>query len=206
MQNNSPAAWGERLARVTAIAAGYGILGLSLLIAFEVIARKLFNYSIQGANEIGGYVLAAGVAFSFAYALIERAHTRVDVFLSLLPRWLQAPLNSLAQLALATMAGFMVWRAAITLFESVEFQSRASTPLQTPLWIPQTLWVIGLGVFALFAGAAALRAMVGLASGRVDAVNREFGPRTTDDDLDDAREEMAHQPHEMPHEAGRSQA
>ncbi|WP_435105779.1 TRAP transporter small permease subunit [Arhodomonas sp. AD133] len=206
MQHRGLTAYGERLAKLAALAAGYGALGLSLLIAFEVVSRKIFSFSIQGVDEIGGYVMAAGVAFSFAYALVERAHTRVDVFLSLFPRRLRAPLNTIAQLALAIMAAFMFWRAVATLLESLEFQSRASTPLQTPLWIPQTVWVAGLGVFALFAIVLALRAVVKLASGQVDAVNREFGPRTTDDELDEAREEISHHDYEVPHGAGRSEA
>lgn len=181
---------GERLAQYGAIAAGYGALALSLLIAFEVIGRKFFHFSIQGADEIGGYIMAIGVAFSFAYALVERAHTRVDVFLTLFPPAIRAPLNVLAMLALAGMATFMLYRGYETLLESLEFQSRASTPLQTPLWIPQGLWVAGLAVFAIFTITFALRAVYLLMAGRLAAVDNEFGPRSTDDEIEDARQQI----------------
>ncbi|MGC3874041.1 TRAP transporter small permease subunit [Halomonas sp. GXIMD04776] len=179
----------RKLAHGAAIAAGYAALGLSLLIAFEVVARKLFNFSLQGVDEIGGYVLAIGVAFSFAYALLHRAHTRVDMLLVKLPALMRAFLNALAMLLLAAFAAFMLWRAIETLGETLEFGSRASTPLQTPLWIPQTLWILGLGVFAVLAVFLALRAWGLLLRGRIGVVNDEFGPRSADDELNEARKD-----------------
>lgn len=175
------------LAHGAALLAGYGALCLSGLITFEVIARKFFDFSLQGADEMGGYVLAIGVAFSFAYALLQRAHTRVDVVLAKLPGGVRAPLNVLASLLLAGFALFMLWRGADTLLVTLEFQSHASTPLQTPLWIPQSLWVAGLAIFALLAALLALRACFLLLSGDIDRLNREFDPRSADDELDEAR-------------------
>jgi TRAP-type C4-dicarboxylate transport system permease small subunit len=181
---------GEGLARLAALAAGYGVLALAFLVAFEVVARKVFNFSMQGADEIGGYVMAAGVAFSFAYALFERAHTRVDVFYAQVPAALRAPLNLFAMLSLAGMAGFMLYRGVATLQESMEFKSLASTPLQTPLWIPQGIWVAGLALFAFFTTIFALRAMYLLAAGNFGKLNQEMGPRDADDEIEEAQREL----------------
>ncbi|GHE21624.1 TRAP transporter small permease subunit [Halomonas urumqiensis] len=181
----------HRLSRGAALAAGYAALGLTLLITFEVIARKLFSFSLQGVDEIGGYVLAIGVSFSFAYALLHRAHTRVDVLMMRLPASLQAPLNGLAMLLLSGFSLFMLWRAIETLHETLEFGSLASTPLQTPLWIPQGLWVIGLAVFAMLTTLMALRALSLLATGRLARVNQEFGPRGAQDELEEAQHDYA---------------
>ncbi|MDN3522777.1 TRAP transporter small permease subunit [Halomonas ramblicola] len=189
MPSPQPYLLARRLAHGAAIAAGYAALGLSLLITFEVLARKLFGFSLQGVDEIGGYVLAIGVSFSFAYALLHRAHTRVDVLLTRLPGWLQAPLNVLAMLMLAAFSSFMLWRAIETLGETLEFGSLASTPLQTPLWIPQGLWVIGLGVFTILTVLLAARALLLLVGGRLAILDRDYGPRTTDDELDEARQD-----------------
>jgi hypothetical protein len=40
--------------RLIGILSGYACLGLSFLIVFEILARKLFNFSKQGVDEIGG--------------------------------------------------------------------------------------------------------------------------------------------------------
>ncbi|ALM53564.1 TRAP transporter small permease subunit [Halomonas huangheensis] len=191
MESRSPYWLARSLAHGAAVAAGYAVLVLSLLITFEVIARKLFSFSLQGVDEIGGYVLAIGVSFSFAYALLHRAHTRVDVLLARLPGKAQAPLNALAMLMLAGFSLFMLWRAVETLIETLEFGSLASTPLQTPLWLPQSLWVLGLGVFAVLTSLLALHALRQLFSGRFLALNSDYGPRNTQDELDEARHDYA---------------
>ena len=54
------------LARLFALIAGYAVLGLALLITAEVLLRKLFNVSLQGSAEFGGYTLATLAAFGFA--------------------------------------------------------------------------------------------------------------------------------------------
>ncbi len=192
------------LAHGAALAAGYGGLCLSVLITFEVIARKFFSFSLQGVDEIGGYVLAIGVAFSFAYALLQGAHTRVDVLLAKLPGILRGPLNASAALLLAIFAAFMLWRAVDTLLVSLEFQSHASTPLQTPLWIPQSLWVAGLTVFALLAGLLALRAVFLLVTGDLSRLNQEFDARSADDELDEARHDYASGTVQTPHGSSHS--
>ncbi|ALM53567.1 TRAP transporter small permease subunit [Halomonas huangheensis] len=179
----------KRLAGGAAVIAGYATLGLAILITFEVVARKVFSFSLQGADEIGGYVLATGVSFSLAYTLLERAHTRVDVLLGRFPVVVQGGLNALAMALLAAFSLFMLWRAAETLAETLEFGSLASTPLQTPLWIPQGLWVAGLGVFAALSTLLAVRAVVLLARGQVTQLNTEFGPRSAQDELNQAQQD-----------------
>jgi hypothetical protein len=44
--------------RIGAILSGYALLLLSLTICAEIVLRRLAAYSLQGVDEIGGYVLA----------------------------------------------------------------------------------------------------------------------------------------------------
>jgi TRAP-type C4-dicarboxylate transport system permease small subunit len=169
--------------RCGAILAGYALVGLSLLVGFEVIARKFFNFSLQGVDEIGGYVLACVVAFGISFTLLERAHTRIDVVLGWLPRRLQPILHFLAFLSLGAFAVFMAWRAATTLDDSIAYQSIASTPLQTPLWIPQSIWVVGLLIFAVLSTAMAIHAGYLLVR-HPDAVNANYGARTIREEIE----------------------
>ena len=53
---------------ILSLVGGYILLLLSLVIVFEILARKLFSYSLQGVDEIGGYVVAGTGEFGFAYA------------------------------------------------------------------------------------------------------------------------------------------
>lgn len=165
----------ERLTGIGAIMVGWACLGLSGLIGFEILARKVFRFSVQGADELGGYVLAITAAFGFSYALVHRAHTRIDVLLGAFGDGVRAPLNLLSMLSIAGFAGFVAWHAWEALSESLSFGSLASTPLRTPLWIPQAIWVLGLAVFAAVALLFAAHAVVLFFTSR-DRLNQQYGP------------------------------
>ena len=133
------------------IIGGYILLFLSFLIVFEIFARKLFDYSLQGVDEIGGYVVAITGTFGFAYALIERTHTRIDIILDHVPAPARNLLNVLAYALVTGAALFMLRYGYEALSESILFGSLSPTPLQTVMWIPQSMWVAGLVVFAITA-------------------------------------------------------
>ena len=163
--------------RIIGILGGYACLGLSFLIVVEILARKLFNHSLQGVDEIGGYVVAITGTFGMALAAVERAHTRIDVLLLRLPGRIQAALNLLSYVALGLGAAFMGYMGWRTLDDSLIFGSVSSSPLQVPLWIPQSLWMAGLVVFGAAALWTALRGLLALRHG-LDAADRVLAPPT----------------------------
>jgi TRAP-type C4-dicarboxylate transport system permease small subunit len=134
-----------------ALAAGWALLGLSALVGFEVVVRKLFAFSIKGVDEIGGYVLAIGSAIGFIHALVHHGHIRVDLVLRHLGPRLRALMHLAAHLALAALAVLLAWRAASVWLRSIALDAVAPTPLATPLSIPQGAWVLALAAFAALA-------------------------------------------------------
>jgi len=173
----------EPVARWAAIACGWGVLVLSAAITVEILGRKLFAFSFHGIDDIGGYVLAITAAVGASYTMAMRGHTRVDVFLVRMPQGLQRFLNLLAMATMALFAVFATWRGSVVLLESIEFQSVATNPLQTPLWQPQSLWLLGLALFAAIAVAYAVHAALLYARGSAQ-LNRLYGPMTAQDELE----------------------
>jgi TRAP-type C4-dicarboxylate transport system permease small subunit len=167
-----------------AIAAGWALLGLACLVAVETIGRKFFAFSLQGADEIGGYVLAFGSAVGFCYALVHRAHIRIDLLLPRLPRAAQASLNILAFALLTAFAGLLAWRATAVAAESWALRARAPTPLGTLLILPQGIWAFALAAFALLCTVALVRGIVGLAARRTAEVARDLGPTSIQEELE----------------------
>src|SRR5262245_57392022 len=108
------------------LACGWWFIGLSVATCVEMVSRKIFNYSLQGIDEIGAYTLAVTSAIGFSYALLLKAHTRVDFLVSKLPVPLRAFLNLLAMVALAALTLFAVWRGVIVAAESSEFPQGAT--------------------------------------------------------------------------------
>jgi TRAP-type C4-dicarboxylate transport system permease small subunit len=169
---------------------GLVFLALACVVTVETLSRKVFNFSIQGADELGGYSLAVGATIAFTLALLGRSHIRVDVFHERLPAWLKSALNWLSVVGLAALAVLMAWLARAMLADSMQYQSVSQTPWATPLKVPQAAWFAGLAIFALAALAAALRATWLLVSGRRAELDREFGPRSTRDEVDEELEDL----------------
>ncbi len=180
---NPLARWLEPPARLLVILGGWWLLLLSLATCAEVLARKLLGFSFQGIDEIGAYTLAVFSALSFALALVTKSHTRVDFLLGRMPGVLRALLNAVAYLTLAGLALFALWRGWHVLEESLEFGSRANSPLGTPLWIPQALWLLGLGAFLAVALPMALHALWLLLTDRA-RLNRLYGPMTLEEEVE----------------------
>lgn len=182
----------KRLESVLANIFGIVFLVLSVVVTVETIARKVFNFSLQGADELGGYSLAVGGVLAFTLALMGRNHIRVDVFHERFPRGVRAGLNWLSIVLLAAFAATLVGICAKVLRETVEFGSTAQTPWATPLIYPQSVWYAGLLMFALVALILAGRASWLLVTGRIDALNVEFHPKSAREELREELEDLEH--------------
>lgn len=164
---------------------------LAVIVTVETLARKLFNVSLQGADELGGYALAVGSTIAFSLALFGRNHIRVDVFHGHFPPRLQAWLNWFSITALAVFAGFIAWVAYKVIVDTLAYQSTAQTPWATPLIYPQGAWYVGLVVFALVALVLAGRATVLMVRGDTQVLNRDFHPKSVKEELKEELDDLA---------------
>jgi TRAP-type C4-dicarboxylate transport system permease small subunit len=139
----------DAVARFTTYFGGFLLMGAVAIILFEVIARRFFGVSILGADELSGYVLAISMAWGYGYVLLRRGHLRVDALYVYLPLRVQRVLDLVCSFAFCGLAYLLVFRGITVFQETLELGSRAPTPLATPLWIPQIIWLMGL-VFLLF--------------------------------------------------------
>lgn len=181
----------DRIENILATVFGSIFLLLSVVVVVETISRKLFNVSLQGADELGGYALAVGSTISFSLALMGRNHIRVDVFHGRLPRRLQAAMNWLSITSLALLGAFIAWVAFKVVSDTLEYGSTAQTPWATPLIWPQSVWFAGLVVFALVALGFALRATRLLLSGQIDTLNHDFHPKSAKEELKEELDDLA---------------
>jgi TRAP-type C4-dicarboxylate transport system permease small subunit len=166
-------------------------LVLSFAVTVETLARKLFNYSLQGVDELAGYSLAIGSTIAFSLALAGRNHIRVDVFHELFPRGMKAALNWISIVLLAAMGVLFVVVSWRVISESRLYGSTAQTPWATPLIYPQALWYAGLVLFMLVGLGFAARATWLLAKGRIDELNEEFHPKSAKEELKEELEDFA---------------
>jgi TRAP-type C4-dicarboxylate transport system permease small subunit len=179
----------DEISRYFAVVGGWAFLGLSVYIGIDVVGRKLFSISLQGSDEIGGYVMAVTCAFGFSYTLAKRAHIRLNILLPRFPASFQAFVNLLAYGIMAALAYMMLWRALSMLIETIELQAVAPTPLETPLWIPQSLWTLGLAWFAIHITVSLIYAIILAGKKQIAELNASFGVETVEEEASHAVDE-----------------
>ena len=184
---------------VAALACGWWLIALSAVTCVEMLGRKVLGFSLQGVDEIGSYTYAIVGSIGFAHALVSRSHTRVDFLMSRFSPKVRAVLNLAAMLTLAALAFLCLWRGLQVVLESIDLRATASTPLATPMWIPQAIWLGGYVLFAVTAAWAALDALRLFFGGRQDALNQRFGPQTLEEEIE-AETELHMEP--QPADAG----
>lgn len=180
----------QKIENLLACSFGAIFMLLAVVVTLETLSRKLFNVSIQGADELGGYALAVGSTLAFSLALLGRNHIRVDVFHDKLPRRLQGALNWLSITLLALLGGFIAWTAVAVIRDTIAYRSTAQTPWATPLIWPQSVWLAGLTLFALLAIGLALHASRLLVSGQLERLNHDFHPRSAKEELKEELDDL----------------
>ncbi len=170
--------------RATSWLFGGLLVALSLFVALETALRKLAGVSLQGADELGGYVLAVGGGLSFTVALVERAHVRIDfIYARLGPRW-RAAIDGVSALSLAALGLFFARYGWLVVADTLEYGSTSPTAWATPMIWPQSAWYLALVSFTLASVWSAVRAVRWIVAGRADAVERALRPRGLDEELD----------------------
>ncbi len=175
-----------------AVIGGVMILLAGLMIAVDVFQRRVIGLKSWGADEFSYYALAVSTSWAFGFALLEKAHIRIDVLLRKLNRPLRAACDVIGLLgltyfaAIATMAAYEVadrsWTRGVT----------SITPIATPLWIPQMLWLAGFILLTTICCLLILRVAVALAVERsYETAERYAGAVSVDEETAAAMAEAA---------------
>lgn len=172
----------ETFSRAAVWAGGALTLGAVFLVSFDVIVRKFFGFTVGGADELSGYVFAISTSWALAFVVLMRANVRVDVLYERLPVRLTAVLDWLSLVALAVFLAMLTQHAFSVAQTSFARGSAANTPLATPLWIPQGLWVLGLVWMCVVLALMLIRASVALVTGDVATVKALCGVRSVQEE------------------------
>lgn len=146
-QTLAPVRFLDRVAGFGVWIGGTCLLVSSALIAVDLVLRKFIGWSMGGADEIAGYVLAIVSAWAFPITLLRRSHIRVDVVYTLTPRKVRIVLDLFAMACMGVFIGVLTFHAWQVLLDSIQFRSVSNTPLQVPQWIPQSMWFAGYVFF-----------------------------------------------------------
>ncbi len=161
------------------------ILVAALLIGVDVLLRKVWNSSIGGADELSGYALALGTAWSLGAALLDRAHIRIDSLYAHFPRALRFALDFAGLALFLAFFGLVAWHGWSVVQQSWVSGSRSQSALQTPTVVPQSLWLLGLLVFVAVGVLLLVQAALLAARGHSAALTRIIGTRSAEEEVEE---------------------
>lgn len=137
------------LSRLAGGLAGLLLVAMVLHILLEIVLRAFFSTSTFVLDEFVGYGVAAITFLSLGYTLEHGALIRVNLVLGRTHGRARRALEVLAAgltLGLLTFLGWFFW------FRVARHVSRgtvSNTIAQVPMWIPEGLVLLGLGLFWL---------------------------------------------------------
>ena len=159
------------------------VLLAAILIGIDVVLRKLLNASIGGADELAGYSLAIGTAWSLAAALLDRAHIRIDSLYVRLPSRVRSVLGFAGLALLIAFFGLIAWHGSSMVMQSWASGSRSQSALQTPRVIRQSIWILGLGVFVVIGALLFAQALILVRRRRIAEATRAISTRSAEEEV-----------------------
>lgn len=175
----------RRLTRFGLWFGGALILAAAVLIGIDVTLRKLFDTSIGGADELAGYALALGTAWSLGAALLDRAHIRIDSLYVMFPRGLRLALDLFGIALFLAFFGLVARHGWNVLEQSWVSGSRSQSALQTPTVLPQSIWLAGLALFFVVGLLLLIRAVELIARGRAGEAAQAISTRSAVEELEE---------------------
>ena len=175
----------RRVARWGLWGGGALVLLAAVLIGIDVLLRKFLNRSIGGADELAGYALAIGTAWSLGAALLDRAHIRIDSLYVLFPQRLRLFLDAIAVVLLVGFFALTAWHGWGVVSQSWISDSRSQSALETPTVIPQALWIAGLAAFVVVGVLLLLQAARLALAGDLNGVAQLISTRSAAEEVED---------------------
>jgi TRAP-type C4-dicarboxylate transport system permease small subunit len=142
------------------------MLGLmTLLILVEIFLWNIFQKTTLIADEYCAYGLAAIIFLGAGYCLKEKGHIRITLVLGFLPEKLSRIITFLATTITTVFMGYLWWYLFKMVRSAVRYNSTSGTLTNTPLWIPQTLMLIGAACFFIQLVAVTIRTYQAIGTG-----------------------------------------
>ncbi len=133
------------IARISAVMLGL----MTILILVEIFLWNIFTKTTLIADEYCAYGLAAIIFLGAGYCLKERGHIRITLVLGFLPEKLSRIITFAATGITTAFMGYLWWYLFKMVGATVRYNSTSGTLTNTPLWIPQTLMLIGAACFLI---------------------------------------------------------
>lgn len=150
----------DKLYRLGAWGAAACMVAICTLIALQVTFRLVdvllvlvglsrLGVSITGVSEMASYLLVGATFLGLAYTFVHHAHIRVTLLISRLPSAIRVWFEVFGLLIAVVISLLLAYGLIGLARESFQYNDVSSGFLSIPLWIPQLVLVVGVGLLAL---------------------------------------------------------
>lgn len=139
----------DRLSGWLGALSALAIVAILVLVCVEIVMRNVLGRSTMISDEVAGYLNAAAVFLGLGYTLREGAFIRVDsLYIKLRGRVLLAARWAFTLVTLVSVAVLLYYMVKHVLY-LYHNNVRSDSLSQTPLYIPESVVVVGLAVLLL---------------------------------------------------------
>ncbi len=125
------------------------LAAMAVLMNVEILGRTLFRTSTMIADEYSGYFFCWLFLCALTYVQRQGGLLKVEILTNRLSGRPALALEVFASLACALLTAILAWTTWETVISSLDFGSTSLSIAETPLWIPQLIMPLGLGIVTL---------------------------------------------------------
>ena len=149
------------IARISAVTLGL----MTILILVEIFLWNIFEKTTLIADEYCAYGLAAIIFLGAGYCLKEKGHIRITLVLGLLPEKVSRIITFLGSGVTTIFMGYLWWYLFKMVKATIHYNSTSGTLTNTPLWIPQSIMLIGAACFLIQVAATTVKTYQAIGTG-----------------------------------------
>lgn len=172
----------ESLSIWAARTCGFLLLASTVAICVEVLVRGALGRSVFTTDELSGYTLAVTTSWGLSLALLRLSHVRIDLLRAAVPAPLASLLDFLSSIVVTCFGAFLAWYATAMAVAAFSRGFVSNSPLETPMFIPQGIWALGLWIFVLCGTVVSLSVLRRIISRDWDGVAAIAGVQRADDE------------------------
>ena len=173
-----------RVSRWLAWIGGAMLLLCALLVSLDVVFRAALKVTYFESFELSTYAFAIATAMGMSYALVSRAHIRIEVLYMMLRPGRRGWFDVIAYAVLAVCAVVLLYWCGQVVLGNYESGARSNSSLAVPLAIPQGLWLVGLAWFALVAVLYTADGLLLCLRGRPQEAHRRLGVASLEEEIE----------------------
>lgn len=115
----------------------------------KLAGREPVGFLVPSLAEIAGFLLVGASFLALASTLRHAVHIRVSLAIAHAPAGLRRLMETLVLVAGFGLVAYFAWFAGALAYDSYLYNEVSFGIIPMPLFIPQAVMAIGLGVFAL---------------------------------------------------------